>query len=226
MDARLDQAFKAMVDKKGLPAAGGIIMDKTGKVLWRNAFGTVNVLDPQAAPFTADTPHFIFSCTKLVTVILALQLVEEGKLSLSDPVEKYDPEFAEIKILDGTDAEGKPKLRAPKTKPTILHLMTHTTGLAYDFFSPEILMHRIAVGQQPASTMSAGKKWPFQGPFIFEPGQEYNYGTGIDCLGFVIENIEGKKIAQVLEERISKPLGLKNTTNQLTIWQLGSRGQG
>jgi len=211
MEARLNKAFQAAIDNKKLAGVGGIVLDKSGTILWKGGFGTTNALDASAAPFTIDTQTLIFSCTKLVTTILALQLLEEGKIALDDPVEKYDPDFAKIQVLDGFDGEGKPILRARKTKATILNLMTHTTGFAYDFFSEKTLKYRIATGQTPAQTMSAGVKENYAPPLEFDPGQEYSYGYNTDWIGFVIEAITGKKLADVLEERIVKPLQLKNT---------------
>jgi methyl acetate hydrolase len=211
MEARLDQAFKAAVDSKKMPGCGGIIMDTSGDVLWKGAFGLTNTTDPAAAACGVDTPMLLFSCTKLVTSILALQLLEQGNLKLDDPVEKYCPEFAKLQVLEGFDDEGKPKYREPKTKATILHLLTHTAGLAYDFFEPAMLQWRIANGMQPASTMSAGVKRTYEGPLLFEPGQEYCYGMNTDWLGFVIEGITRKKLADFVDEKINKPLQLKNT---------------
>jgi methyl acetate hydrolase len=211
MEARLNNAFQAAVDSKKMPGCGGIVLDKSGNVLWKGAFGTTNIMDPEAPAYGLDTPLMIFSCTKLVTTVLALQLLEEGKLSLDDPVEKYCPEFAQLQVLEGFDEEGRPKYRDPKTKATILHLLTHTTGLAYDFFSPSLLQWRIATGQEPASTMAAGVKHTFEAPLLFDPGQEYCYGMNTDWLGFVLEAITGTKIADLVDSRIVKPLQLRNT---------------
>jgi methyl acetate hydrolase len=212
MEARVNHAFKSAVDDKKVPAVGGIVLDKSGNVLFEGAFGSTNVLDPSAAPFTTNTPTLIFSCSKLVTTILALQLVEEGKLSLDDPVEKYDPDFAKIEIFEGIGEDGKPIFKAPKKKATVLHLVTHTAGMAYDFFDTKMLQYRLAAGMTPSSTMSQGTKANYAGPLLFEPGQEYSYGMNTDWVGFIVEVIIGKKLEEVLEERIIRPLQLKNTS--------------
>jgi CubicO group peptidase (beta-lactamase class C family) len=214
MEARLNQAFQSAVASKKVPAVGGIVLDKSGNVLYEGGFGSTNVLDPNAAPFTTNTPTMIYSCSKLVTTILALQLMEEGKLSLDDPVEKHDPDFAKIQIFEGVGEDGKPKFRDPKTKATVLHLMTHTSGMAYDFFDTKMLQYRLAAGMTPSSTMSQGIKANYAGPLMFEPGQEYSYGMNTDWVGFVVEAVTGKKLAQVLEERIIKPLQLQNTSEK------------
>src|SRR5690242_18263545 len=99
MDSRLNKSFQAAVDNKKVAGVGGVVLDKGGKILWEGAFGTTNAADPSAASFTVDTPLLIFSCTKLVTTILALQLLEEGKLKLDDPVEKYDSDISKVQVL-------------------------------------------------------------------------------------------------------------------------------
>ncbi|KIW03992.1 uncharacterized protein PV09_04822 [Verruconis gallopava] len=211
METRLNAVFEAAVDSKKVSGVGGIVLNKDGNVLWKGSFGPTNILDPSSAPFTVDTPFLVFSCTKLVTSILALQFLEEGKLKLEDPVEKYEPEFAKLQILEGFDADDKPETRPPKAKATILNLMTHTSGLSYDFLDPVLMKWRVANGQQPAQTMTVGTKNVYQTPLVFEPGEKYAYGLGVDWLGFVLEAISGKKLAELVEERIIKPLQLKNT---------------
>lgn len=214
MDLRLNKAFQSAVVEKQLNGCGGIIIDRSGDVLWQGAFGSVDAGDASAQAYTTRTPFTIYSCTKLITSVVALQLLEEGKLSLSDPVEKFDPDFAKLQVLDGYDEEEKPKYRAPKTKATILHLMTHTTGLAYDFFEEDMLKWRMAVDSPPASTMNVSTKEIFSPPFLFEPGQEHCYGLNTDRLGFVIEAIEGKKLWEVVQDRIVKPLKMNDTTDK------------
>lgn len=212
MKARLNKTFQNAVDSKKLPGCGGIILDKAGNVVWKGAYGSTNISDPTAAAFTAHTPLFAFSCTKLPTSIIALQLLEEGKLTLDDPVEKYCPDFAGLPVLEGFDSNGKAIHRSPQTKATILHLLTHTSGLSYDCFNPSMLQWRIANNLPLAATMAAGTRSTYAGPLLFEPGQQYCYGLSTDWVGFVIEAITGKKLVEVYKERIIGPLQLKNST--------------
>ena len=96
------------------------------------------------APMTTDSVMAIFSTSKAITGTTLMQLVEEGQVRLDDPVRKYVPEIAEIQVLEGFDAAGQPKLRAPKRDITINHLMLHTAGFSYEFFSADDLKLRCA----------------------------------------------------------------------------------
>jgi len=91
MEARLKPLFEAAVKDKTVPGIGAVILDANGKVRVKETFGTNNLSNPSASAFDADTITQIFSCTKLITTIVALQLIEQGKLSLDDLVEKYIP---------------------------------------------------------------------------------------------------------------------------------------
>jgi methyl acetate hydrolase len=211
MDSRLNPHFQAAVDAKKVPGIGAISLDKSGKVLYKGTFGTTNIDDPSAPPFTDETPLIIWSCTKLVTSVAALQLMEQGKLKLDDLVEKYVPKIKNLQVLDGFDDKGEPKYRAPKTKATILMLLTHTAGFSYDFFDGPSLQWRIWSKRPPASYLATGEYADVENPLIFDPGERYNYGCNTDWLGFVIEAITGQKLDQYLQTHILGPLGLTNT---------------
>jgi methyl acetate hydrolase len=211
MDARLNKAFQASVDAKKVPGVSAIALDKSGKVLYKGAFGTTNIDDPSAPPITDTTSTTIFSCTKIVTSVAALQLMEQGKLHLDDLVEKHVPKISKLKVLQGFDENGEPKYREPKKKPTILHLMTHTSGLSYDFFDEPTLRWRLWSGGEPATYIASGKYTDIETPFIFDAGEKYNYGCSTDWLGLVIEAISGAKLDQYVLENILKPLGMNNS---------------
>lgn len=95
-------------------------------------------------PMTTDSVFALFSTTKAITGVALMQLVEEGKVSLDDPAKKYVPEIAESQVLDGFDANGQPKLRAPESDITVDQLMLHTAGFSYEFFSHDDLKYRQA----------------------------------------------------------------------------------
>lgn len=93
---------------------------------------------------TLDSVMAIFSTTKAITGVTLMQLVEEGKVSLNDPVKKYVPEITELQVLAGFDANGRPETHAPNADITINNLMLHTSGLCYEFFSKDDLQYRTA----------------------------------------------------------------------------------
>lgn len=123
---------KQYIESKSIPAFGGILLDKSGKQLYNEAFGTVNLGDDKAPPFTNDTQLFLFSCSKLITGICALQLIEQGLLSLEDPVSKHFAQVASLKIATELDGDGQPIARTPEKEMKIVHLFTHTSGITYD----------------------------------------------------------------------------------------------
>jgi methyl acetate hydrolase len=116
-----------------------------------------------------------------------------------------------MQVLDGFDEKGEPKYRAPKTKATVLMLLTHTAGFSYDFFDEPSLKWRIWSKRQPATYIATGEFADVENPLIFDPGERFNYGCNTDWLGFVIEAISGMRLDQYIEANILKPLGLSNT---------------
>ena len=134
MESQLDPIFQDAVQSKRIPGAAAIVLDSSGKVLFSKGYGNVTAGDTSSPALTTKTPGFIWSCTKLVTSVAGLQLVEQGKIDLDDPVEKYVPDIKNIKFIDGFNDDGSPKLREPEKKIKMIHLFTHTSGFAYDFF--------------------------------------------------------------------------------------------
>ena len=165
------------------------------------------------AAMTTDSVMAIFSTTKALTGTTLMQLVEEGKVSLSDPVKKYVPEIAEIQVLDGFDAAGQPKLRAPKRDITVNHLMLHTAGFSYEFFSADDLKFRGAKG---IPTVVSSSFPSVQTVLLFDPGDQWGYGVNIDWVGKVVEAARGKRLGEVMKERIFAPLGMNDTSFVMT----------
>ncbi|OCT45770.1 beta-lactamase [Cladophialophora carrionii] len=220
MDAQLRPLFEAAVKEKKLAGVGYFIVDRKGDFLSKGAFGTTHLQDPDAAPFDLDTTVPLFSCTKLITALAVLQLVEQGKVAMDDLVEKYVPRIAKMQVLEsikpGPDGTLDPVLRAPKTKPTVLHLFTHTLGSGYDFFDQPTLAWRVYTGRQPMGYSGVGGWEDFETPFVHEPGTKYIYGVGIDWLGWIIEAVSGESLPDYLVNHVCKPLGMNETGAKLT----------
>jgi len=221
MEARLNSAFETAVKEKKLAAVGAIALDRDGKIIYKGAFGTINLNDPNAEPFTTSTPYMGWSTTKLVTSVAALQLIEQGKLKIDDPVEKYVPRVSENKVLTGWNEDGTPQLRAPKNKVTILNLLTHTGGYVYDFLNGDNLRYKIFKKVDPSMTNLGNVEQYHDSPFAFEPGTAHEYGINLDILGLVIEAISGQKLPEYFKEHIFKPLDMKDTGAQP---EFGSKG--
>ena len=161
----------------------------------------------------------IWSCTKLVTSVAALQLVEQGKLNINDPAEKYVPEIKDIMRLHGFNEDGSPKLAPSEKKILVLHLFTHTAGFAYDFFDKDTLQWRVAKNQPICAYVPRSAMEEYAVPLIFEPGTRYEYGSNIDWLGIIIQRISGLPLAEYIDKNIVQPLGLKTTGVALTAEQ-------
>jgi methyl acetate hydrolase len=134
-----------------------------------------------------------------------MQLVEEGKIKLSDPAKTYAPEIAEIQVLEGFDAAGQPKTRPPKRDITVDDLLLHTAGFCYEFFSADDLKYRTAknIATVVSSTFASTRT-----VLLHDPGERWTYGVNIDWLGRIVEQQRGKRLGEVFAERIFAPLGM------------------
>jgi methyl acetate hydrolase len=157
------------------------------------------------APMTTDTVFAIFSTTKAIGGTAVMQCVEEGLLDLDAPARDYAPEIGELQVLEGFDDAGNPKLRAPKSDITTRQLMLHTAGFGYDFFNENYLKMAEEHGQPSVVT---GTRAALRTPLLFDPGEKWEYGTNIDWAGQVVEGIRGKRLGEVLQERVFAPLGI------------------
>src|SRR5262249_59588439 len=155
------------------------------------AFGVADVSSGRA--LTADALFRIASMTKAVTSVALMQLVEQGRLGLDDPVEKYLPELANPKVFESFDAAtGAYKLRPAARSITVRHVLTHTSGLAYPFTSA------IWRDLKPR----AGDTFAFGGPLLFDPGERWHYSTSTDVVGRLVEVVSGQKLEDYFREHI------------------------
>ena len=162
---------------------------------------------------TTDTVFRIWSTTKAITGTAALQLVEEGKLDLDAPAKNYAPDIGKLQVIEGFGENGEPRLRAPKRDVTTRMLLLHTAGMGYDFFNETY--NRLAQEKGQPSVVTASKK-ALMTPLLFDPGDKWEYGSNMDWCGQVIEGIAGKRLGEVFKTRIFEPLGMRDTTFELT----------
>lgn len=207
LDAVLDGATSG---HPRVPGVAAVLTDRTGN-LYEGARGERTLGGGEA--FTTDTTCAIFSTTKAIGGVTCLQLLEDGSLDLDAPAKEYLPRIGEIQVLDGFDDDGQPRLRAPKRDITTRHLLTHTAGFAYDFFNDEYT--RLANEQGQPWVVDAS--WAsIETPLLFDPGERWEYGSNIDWAGMVVEAIAGKRLGEVLRDRIFEPLGMDDTAFTLT----------
>lgn len=162
----------------------------------------------QDADMIVDSVFAIFSTTKAIAGTAALQLVEDGKLDLDAPAKIYAPEIGKLQVLEGFDERGQPKLRAPKRDVTTKMLLLHTAGFGYDFFNENY--NRLAKEHGQPSVLTASKA-ALATPLLFDPGDQWEYGSNIDWVGQVVEGITGKRLGEVMAERIFAPLEMESS---------------
>jgi methyl acetate hydrolase len=174
----------------------------------------------KAAPMTTDSVFAIFSTTKALCGVTIMQLVEEGKIKLSEPAKTYAPEIAELQVLTGFDASGQPQTRPPKRDITINDLMLHTSGLCYEFFSDDDLKYRAAKGIPTVVSCTFAS---VRTVLLHDPGERWTYGANIDWLGRIVEQQRGKRLGEVMKDRIFAPLEMNDTAFNVSDSMKGRR---
>src|ERR1700742_4068259 len=203
--AQIDQILRQKSDAKEIP--GVVAIAANGKdVIYQGAFGKRDLSKDD--PMTTDSVFWIASMTKAVTAAGAMQLVEQGKLSLDEPIGKLLPDLASPQVLEGFDAKGEPKLRPAKGTITLRHLMTHTAGFAYDMWNGDMVKYLEKTGTPGIITCQNAA---LKTPIMSDPGTRWEYGTNIDFVGKAVEAASGKKLDAYLRDHMFKPLGMNDT---------------
>ena len=201
---------RVTIDKPRVPGVVAMVTDHTANI-YEGVSGLRSLSTNNS--MTADTVFAIFSTTKAITGTAIMQCVEDGKLDLDAPARKYAPDIGKIQVLDGFDAGGKPKLRAPKRDITTRMLMLHTAGFGYDIFNTNYNVLAQEHGQPSVITAS---KAALMTPLLFDPGDKWEYGSNLDWCGQIVEGIRGKRLGEVMKERIFQPLGMEDIAFSLT----------
>ena len=196
----LDTSLRSAVERKDVPGVVALITDRKG-VIYQGAFGVADVATGR--PLTSDALFRIASMTKPVTSLALMQLVEQGKIGLDDPAEKYLPELANPQVIESFDAAtGAYQLRPASKVPTVRQFLTHTSGMGYPFTSA------ILRDFKPR----AGETYPLGGPLLFDPGTRWHYGTSLDVVGRLVEVVSGQKLEDYFREHIFIPLKMNDTS--------------
>jgi methyl acetate hydrolase len=195
----LSQVLSRAVDRHDTPGVVGLVVDRNG-VVFEGAAGNADVA--RNVTLFPDAIFFIASMTKPVTSVAVMMLVEQGKLSLDDPVSKYLPGFDKLQVLTKfNEADGTYESRPAKRTMTLRHLLTHTSGIGYGFASP--VLARLTEGSQKS-------EWEF--PLLHEPGEKWTYGASTRVLGLIVEKVTGESLEAYDQEHIFGPLGMVDTS--------------
>ncbi|HVX74532.1 MAG TPA: serine hydrolase domain-containing protein [Bradyrhizobium sp.] len=204
-NSQIDDVLRQKADAKEIP--GVVAMAATpDDTIYRGAFGKRDLSKGDA--MTTDSVFWIASMTKAITATAAMQLVEQGKLSLDEPIGKVLPDLASPLVLEGFDAEGEPKLRPAKTPITLRHLLTHTAGFAYNMWNGDMLQYLEKTGIPAVTTC---KNEALKAPLMSDPGTRWEYGINIDFVGKAVEAATGKRLETYLRDHLFAPLGMKDT---------------
>lgn len=207
---RADALLARAAEAGDVPGVIAMATDRDGAI-YEGAFGRRTLGEP--APMTVDTVVWIASMTKAVTAAAAMQLVEQGGLALDEPAARWVPAIADIPVLEGFDAAGQPRLRAPARPITLRHLLTHTAGFSYPFWSAQILRYQEATGMPMITTCQDAA---LRSPLLFDPGSRWEYGIGIDWAGKMVEAVSGQRLGEYLRRHLFEPLGMHDTAFRIT----------
>lgn len=205
---RIDSTLAAMVDSGRVAGVSALIVENNKEVYF-GAFGKADI--ENELPIDRNTVMRIYSMTKPVTGVALMQLYEKGAFQLDDPLSKYAPEFADVKVFAGTDATGNLILEAPKRPITIRDLTRHTAGFT-NGDQPELAeLARAANPGSPENTLSEMAKKLASLPLAFHPGEEWSYGICVDVQAYLVEILSGMPFDQYIEKNIFEPLEMTNT---------------
>lgn len=186
--------------------AGAITMvSRHGKLVHFEAVGNRGI--DKADPLQKDDLFRIYSMTKPITAVAIMQLYEQGKFQLTDPIAKFVPELAELSVL------GEDGALTPADKPiTMQHLLTHTAGFSYGFnpTDPVDKLYREAatLGAKNLDEFAAGLG---KLPLKYQPGTQWHYSVAVDITGLIVERLSGQPFDEYLQEHIFAPLGMVDT---------------
>lgn len=198
----IDAVLANAVKDRAVPGIAVVVTDRDG-ILYSGTAGHLRVGGP---PVEEDTVYRYASCTKLLTTIAALQLVEKGRLNLDDEVGNVVAEFKKLQVLAGFKDTGEPILRAPSRPPLVRELLVHTAGCSYFFTNVDLLQFHIAAGVPHVLT---GKKESLtEVPLVHDPGTVWEYGVNSDWLGLVVEQAGGLDLEAYFALHILGPLGM------------------
>jgi methyl acetate hydrolase len=203
--AQIDQILRQKSDAREIPGVVAIAANGN-EVIYQGAFGKRDLSKDDA--MTPDSVFWIASMTKAMTAAAAMQLVEQGKLSLDAPIGKVLPDLAAPQVFEGFDANGAPKLRPAKKEITLRHLMTHTAGFCYDMWNGDMVQYLEKTGLPVITTC---RNDALKMPLMTEPGTRWEYGINIDFVGKAVEAVSGKRLDGYLRDHLFTPLGMTDT---------------
>lgn len=212
---RLPHAMQEAVDQKKI-GGGAVLLARHGKVFYQAAIGQQDV--ERKVPLSTSTLFRLASMSKPVTSVAVMQLVEDGKISVTDPVFKYVPEFKEQRVLVPAK-DGKSYELVPANRPITIHdLLTHTSGITYRFVNKPFVGQMYADAgvvdglSETTGTLGDNVRRIAKQPLVCQPGTAWEYGLNTDVLGYVVEVVTRQSLEQFCRGRLFGPLKMNDTT--------------
>jgi CubicO group peptidase (beta-lactamase class C family) len=206
---RIDATLSRFVESGTLAGASALIWEDGEEVYYR-AFGMAN--RAAGVPMDRNTIVQIFSMTKPVTGVALMQLYERGAFQLDEPLAKYAPEFADLKVYAGEDSSGGPILEEPRREVTIRDITRHTAGFATGGNNPGVgPLYRQADPMNRGNTLAQFAEKLGRVPLWFHPGERWEYGISVDVQAFLVERLSGLPFERYVREHIFEPLGMDET---------------
>jgi CubicO group peptidase (beta-lactamase class C family) len=207
--ARIDAALQAMI-ADGRAAGTSALIWQDGKEVY---FGTAGLADREAKrPMRRDTIAQIYSMTKPVTGVALMQLWEQGKFRLDDPLARYLPEYADMRVYAGKDAAGKPRYGPAERPITVRDILRHTAGFAYGAGPTPV--HDVYVAADPlalANTLAEASRRLATVPLLYQPGKQWEYSIAVDVQAALVEKLSGQPFADYVRTHIFEPLKMTDT---------------
>jgi CubicO group peptidase (beta-lactamase class C family) len=187
-----------------------VALARHGEVIQRN-YGYMDLESRQ--PMRADAMFRLYSMTKPITSVALLTLYERGLFQLTDPLDKYIPQFADLKVYAGKDSNGRPVLEAPKRKPTIQDAFRHTLGLSSGLGNSDVdvLYREAGLGMFELDSLRQEIDRLATVPLRYSPGEQWVYGLGHDVQAYLVEYFAGMPYADYVRTAVLEPLGMRHT---------------
>jgi methyl acetate hydrolase len=201
----IDAAMRHAVDT-GVAAGVVAVGASMDGLVYQGAFGKADA--HAGTPVSLDTVFWLLSMTKAFTATACMQLVEQGRLHLDQEASTVLPQLASPKVLEGFDADGKPRFRPAKRAITVRHLLTHTSGYTYSIWSENLTRYEKITGMPDIATCQNAA---FEAPLEFDPGERWCYGISMDWVGKLVEAVSDQSLEVYFRENIFAPLGMKDS---------------
>ncbi|KAK8099813.1 hypothetical protein PG999_010187 [Apiospora kogelbergensis] len=220
MVSEMESAFQSAVELGKIPGAVVMAKDLTGKIDYVRCFGARTVRPDEAGalpPFEVDTIMRMGQATALVGIIMALQVVDQGLLTLDESVERFLPDLVAMKVLAGFDAEGKPTWRERNGDITLRQMLSDTSGISHVPINP--LLRQLVAKGYSEYPLPIGEETdipnPLLAPPVSDPGQEWIHGTNLDWAGKLVERATSMDLESYMQKHICQPLGIADMTFKL-----------